>query len=335
MGPVAGYWYGSAAVLDAYSNLGTSQEQARILREQANQAKLDTRKKLVDTLAYIRANQYTFTQEQADIAKRLLQRVQVTPTKTEVVTGKSLNILLEDLSKFNSKQLRSQTVGVDEDILKLVNVTGSNGNLGLLRNDGQIPWPSAFIDNTTVLATKQREDIDNYAKVLFNQAANNAGGKLDPNVLRNLEMAVGKLRDSLTKNINTLGTQSYLEGSRFLDSFDAAVVALRKGDAVLYLDFNQRFAKGGKTVQELVAYMSQNGLAFAPAMPGAERAYQVLQVRGVGHLLPQQQNGLGQGQVGEGLFGKSSVRSNPHRNIVCAGEHALGDTPPLKKRRRS
>jgi hypothetical protein len=270
-----GYYYGSAQELQSISQLGLSQEQARILREQANQAKLDTRKKLVDTLAYIRANQFTFTDEQAAIAKKLLERVQVTPTAAEVVSGKSLNILLRDLSKFNSKQLRSQTVTIDEDILKLVNVTGSNGNLGLLRNDGQIPWPLAF-DNKKVLSEKDREDIDNYAKVLFYDAANKAGGKLDPNVLKNLEMAVGKLRDSLNKNINTVG-KDYLDAARFLDSFDAALVALRKGDAVLYLDFNQRFAKGGRTVQELVEYMSKNGLLFAPAMIGDERAYHAIQ----------------------------------------------------------
>src|SRR5262245_58809019 len=51
-----GYWYGQAAVLDAYSNLGVSQEQARVVREQANQAKLDTKVKAIDVAAYERAN---------------------------------------------------------------------------------------------------------------------------------------------------------------------------------------------------------------------------------------------------------------------------------------
>ena len=68
-----------------------------------------------------------------------------------------------------------------------------------------------------------------------------------------------------------VGNQNYLEGSRFLDDLDAAVRALRMGDAVLYLDFNQRFARGGKTVQELVEYMTKNGLTFAQALAGDER----------------------------------------------------------------
>jgi hypothetical protein len=271
-----GYYYTDAATIQAYAQYGLSAEQARILREQANQAKLETRKKMVDTLAYIRSKEYTFTQEQADIAKRLLERIQTKPTETEVQTGKSLNILVQDLSKFSSKQLRAQTVTVDEDILKLLNVTGSSGNLGLLRNEGQVPWPLVF-DDSNVLAKKDREDIDNYAKQLFFQAANGTG-KLDGNTLKDLDSALRTLREDLQKNIKLIkSTQNYLDGKRFLDDFDAAVVALRKGDAAMYLDYNQKFAKGGKTVQELVEYMAKNGLKFAPAMPGDERAYQAVQ----------------------------------------------------------
>jgi hypothetical protein len=272
--PYGGYNYDTGATLKGYATLGISVEQARILREQANQAKLDTRKKLVDTLAYLRANEYTFTQEQADIARKLLERVQILPTNAEIVTGKSLNILLKDLAKFNSKQLRSQTVTVDEDILKQLNVTGSNGNLGLLRNDGQIPWPLVF-DDDSVLPAKDRQAIDTYAKNLFLQAANN--GKLDGNTLKDLESSVSRLREDLKKKINVIKGPTYLEGQRFLDDLDAAVIALKRGDAAVYLDFTQKFAKGGRTVQELVDYMKSKGLSFAPAMSGDDGAYQAMQ----------------------------------------------------------
>ena len=107
-----GYNYGSGQDILAYGQLGLNQEQARILREAATQAKLDTRKKTLDTMTYLRENEYTFTKEQADIAKRLLQRVQKTPTSAEIQTGKSLNVLMDDLYKFEnvakieSKQMR-------------------------------------------------------------------------------------------------------------------------------------------------------------------------------------------------------------------------------------
>src|SRR5208282_5789360 len=108
----------------AWGQVGLDQEKARIMREMANQARLDTRKKLVDTIAYVRANEYTFTKEQADIAKRLLERVQKTPTQNEIQSGRSLNVLLKDLVAFKNQQLHVPTITLDEDVLKLITVSG-------------------------------------------------------------------------------------------------------------------------------------------------------------------------------------------------------------------
>jgi hypothetical protein len=275
-----GYLYGSAAFLEAYGRLGMDMEKARILREQAEQAKLDTRKKLVDTLAYIRANEYTFTQEQADIAKKILDRVQKTPTTAEVTSGKSLNILLNNLALLSDAKIPAPaTVTLDDDILKLVNVTGQQKaggsvNIGLLRDNGRFAWPSVF-DEKSIIGDKERKDIELHAQELFQQAVNS---KIDKNTLRDINSALRGLRETLNKNVNQVPTQNYLEGVRFLDSFDAAIAALERGDAVLNLDYQQKFAaKGGKTVAELVDYMKRNGLQFAPSNPGDERAYQALQ----------------------------------------------------------
>jgi hypothetical protein len=271
-------FYGSAANLDSVGKLGMDMEKARILRETAEQAKLDTRKKLVDTLAYIRQNEYTFTQEQADIAKKVLDRVTKMPTKEEIVAGRSLNVMLDNLVLLSSAAVRSPTVTLDEDVLKLLNVTGqlkSGGsvNIGLLRDNGRFAWPSVF-DEKNVASDKEKKDIELHAQELFQQAVN---AKPDRNTLKDIKSGLTALRESLNKNVNQVPTQSYTEGLRFLNSFDAAIAALEKGDASLNLDFQQKFAKGGKTVQELVDYMKTKGLQFAPSNPGDERAYQALQ----------------------------------------------------------
>jgi hypothetical protein len=270
-----------AAALMAYGQLGLDQEKARILRETANQARLDTRKKVSDTLAYLRANEYTFTKEQADIAKRLLDRSQKTPTQTEITTGKSLNVLLKDLVAFNNQELKGPTVMLDEDVLRLTNVSGpgSSGNIGLLRNNGQFTWPSAF-DSKDVISEKDRKDLNLETAQLYDQAR---VGTPDANLLRNVETSVRALRANL-KKVTTLPSNSYLEGQRFLDDFDAAVLALKKGDLALNLDF-QKFAQGGKSVQELVDYLGKKGLQFAPASTGDDRAYVALQAALSAHSL--------------------------------------------------
>ena len=50
-----GVLYGEAALLNSYATVVTSQEQARILREQALQAKIDTARKRFDFDLYVRA----------------------------------------------------------------------------------------------------------------------------------------------------------------------------------------------------------------------------------------------------------------------------------------
>src|SRR5947208_6754001 len=74
-GRTGGALYGSAAVMDSYSNQMLSEERARILREQANQAKLDTKRKAFDERAYERANTPSWTQEQAKIQAQILNRI--------------------------------------------------------------------------------------------------------------------------------------------------------------------------------------------------------------------------------------------------------------------
>jgi hypothetical protein len=265
--------YGADYALKAYGKLGIAMEQARILREMAEQSKLDTRKKLIDTLAYVRANEYTFTQQQIDIAKRILDRVQKMPTGQEITSGKSLNILMEDLELLAGLPVGGTTVLLDEDLLKMLNVTGqAGGNIGLLRDNGRFAWPSVF-DEKNIAGDQEKTDVELLAQEVFQQAVN---ATIDKNALKNLRSNLRSLRESLRKNVKEITGQSFLEGLRFLDNFDAAVLAMEKGDAALSLDFQQKFAAGRKTVPELVDYMNSKALRFAPANPGDERVYQVL-----------------------------------------------------------
>src|SRR5262249_11494215 len=177
---------------------------------------------------------YTFTQEQADIAKRIHERMMKTPTPAEVASGKSSNVLIGELGKFSGKQLRGNTVTLDEDVLKMLNVAGSNspGNIGLLRDNGRFAWPSVFEEK--FFDPKLKKDVEVQAQELYQQSLN---AKLDKNVLKDLKANLRVLRETLTKNRTEVLTQNYLEGQRFLDEFDNAAVALDRGDAVLNLDF--------------------------------------------------------------------------------------------------
>jgi hypothetical protein len=232
--------------------------------------------------SYSRANPSTITQPKMDVPGKILDRAQKVPTSQEVASGKSLNILLEDLHKLASLPLRDTAVMLDEEVLKLLNVTGqAGGNLGLLRDNGRFAWPPV-LDDKNVAGDQDKRDVELHARELFQQAVS---ATIDKNALKNIRSSLGRLRESLSKSFKDVAGQSYLEGLRFLDSMDAAVLALEKGDAVLSLDFQQKFARGGKTVQEVVDYMKSKALRFAPANAGDERIYQILQTALAAHSM--------------------------------------------------
>ena len=56
------------------------------------------------------------------------------------------------------------------------------------------------------------------------------------------------------------------------DVVDGLMLALEKGDAVAYFNF-QKAAAGFKNVQELAKYMIERGLRFAPSVDGDDAAY--------------------------------------------------------------
>src|SRR5262249_1431780 len=82
--------------------------------------------------------------------------------------------------------------------------------------------------------------------------------------------------ERLLKRANDMPTQQYLTGKRFLSDLEDALTGMKNGDVPRNIDFHQVFDKEGKTVQELVEYLRDHGLKFAPAVGGDEDAYQAL-----------------------------------------------------------
>jgi hypothetical protein len=262
---VAGYWYGSAAVLDAYSNMGVSQEQARILREQANQAKLDTKKKAIDVMAYERANKYWYSDEVADINAKKIQFALNNPPTVEVTSGRALNTLLPYLDQMLSTGVRGPTIPVEPIVVKSLNVTSgaNNGNVGLLRDIDNLPWPTSLLGKT-------QESLNTMLKEATYTAFK---GPVPPPTITKLN----KTTDALEQEVKTRFHKSeidggeYLEGTRFIARVRDAINALRQPNASMFL--SGAFGPRGDTVDEVVYSMASKGLTFAPAQPGQEFAY--------------------------------------------------------------
>lgn len=261
-----GVLYGQAQMLQAYSGIIISQEQARILREQAIQAKLDTARRRFDFELYIKANTPTFADEQKKIARNTLKRIQVSSNPVEIASGKALNILLDDVRQFPNKKANMDPIVLSTDVLSHLNVTTKNFGVGILRNNGKFTWPVALVDfvPADVLRT-----IDRQVQIAV---ANAAQGKIDGQVLADINLRMNDIRTELVKRVNDMPAGKYLDADRFLNDFREARQALEEGQFAVQDRFH-RFIQGGKTIQEVADFMVTNGLRFAPATPADEAAY--------------------------------------------------------------
>lgn len=270
--PPGGFFLmGAADVMKAYGSVITSDEQARIMRQQYYQAKIETAKKRFEYEMYVRANTPSFTDEQAKVAQNTLKRIQITNNPSEIWSGTSLNILLNDLRRTQGKKVSSDPIPLGDDVLRHLNITSKVGfgNLGVLRNDGRFTWPPALQD---LLPQKDREEVELQAQALVQKASN---GNTPANLLNDFQSAIEKTRDRLVQRVNDMPTTQYIEAKRFLNDMDDARRAMQNGDAVAYFQF-QKWVSGGKTVQEVVDYLVAKGLSIAPAVQGDEAAYQAV-----------------------------------------------------------
>jgi len=266
---------GSADVMRSYGTVIKSQEEARSLREKANQDKLDTRKKAFDLEMYIKANTPTYTQNEARVAKERLKRIQSFSLPGEVSNGSALNLLLKDLAKFPEKKLRDlRPLDLPDSVWSHINVTQSNNGVGLFRDGGRITWP-AGLRGLEYMTVAKRQELDKQIKVMVEEANK---GRLDVNTLKDVNNEIEKLTKELVSKYNDIPSAQYADAKRFLEDFDYSVRGLQKGEAKVQSDF-QRFTEGGKSVQEVVDYMDKNGLRFGPAMAMDEGAYRAVHSR--------------------------------------------------------
>jgi hypothetical protein len=261
---------GSADIINSQGRFAVSIEQSRITHEQVRQARIETRRKLFDEYKYERDNTPTAQELREKDQVTLYRRSITNPPVTEVLSGDSLNTLLDHLTKMQASGARGPSVPLDEATLKQVNVRpeGRTGNIGLLKYEGNLKWPQPL---QAPEYDKERKRLEEFLPKAVQQASFQG---VDPGTLSAIREDLEKLQERFSANVNDLGTGKYIEGKRFLNSLDEAVAALGQPDVTNY--FNHKFEAKGKTVAELVNYLREKGLRFAPAVSGEEAAYRAL-----------------------------------------------------------
>jgi hypothetical protein len=280
--PAGAYLKGAAQVINSQGQLMVNQMNAFSLKEQVRAARTANLRRALDEYLYERERTPTGEDEVRRLRADQLQHSRNNPSPTEIWSAKALNELLDNLRKYaksDAGSAQSFPLPLDEDALKRINLTStkSSNNVGLLKNEGRLTWPLAL---TGPAFATERERLSTLAQKAVQQAQFN--NQVDPGTVKQMQRDLDALQTELRKGSGDLTPALYMDAKTFVNNLDDAIKALRQADIASY--FNGKYALKysgdnalkGRTVPDLVKYMVEHGLQFAPATPGDEASYAAL-----------------------------------------------------------
>jgi hypothetical protein len=266
--PPGGYNQGYGGVDYSEGKLMKDAQEASLTKEKVRQAKLDNQRREVENWLWNRDHLPTVEDDRQRAQRELLKRSLSDPPEGDIYSGQALNVLLADLAGTVGQSGASpgEARVLDADIVRHINVTSGQGqgNPGLLKDGGRIPWPAALKD---ALYQANRNVLDHLGPVVYAQAIT---GHADAGALQQVEQAVQELRRQVVGNIRDITPAQYTEAKRFLGHLDDGLRLLHQPNAGMCLT---AFAARGTTVEGLVRRLLRLGWYFAPAVPGDEGAY--------------------------------------------------------------
>ena len=264
--PVAGFLRGTSDVIAATGDYYKNVQKARIIQTQADEGRVDYRRRLIDEARYERGLLPTTEELRQAELTRDLARARHQPPISDIISAKALNDILNHL-RSDPALGKGPNVPIDEDVLKRINVanpTSKNTSVGLLRDDGKLQWAAP-------LSSKEFETARNHLSRTMEDIVQGLkfSNPVEAGKLKDLGSDLDQLQKQVEKS--ELSPTDYIEAKGYLDQVDAAIRALK--DPNVANIFNHKF--NAKNVAELVDGMK--GMDFAPAAPGDEWAYRVLQ----------------------------------------------------------
>lgn len=275
--PAGGYLEGIASIIQAQGQFALDQQQALLEREKVVAARLNNRRQRLEQWLWERENLPTLEDDRERFRLENLRRARNDPPITEIWSGKALNDLLLDLERITSAG-GSAAAGVplEPELLAKINVTSgkADGNVALFRAE-RIPWPHLLRRPEFAADVASIEELKARAV-----AQASAGQRISFEVVEGMRRHYLKLRRTLTELARLLGDKAtwtpheYIQASQFLNHFNNGLTVLQEPDGADYL--SDKLVPKARTVGDLVKYMKDHGLRFAPSTAGQERFYTAL-----------------------------------------------------------
>jgi hypothetical protein len=269
--PYEGYLNGAAALTIANADYQRIIQEAKLTREEVLRSRMDTRKKIIEQAEYERGRLPDAEKIRQEQLARELDRARVSPPPSEIHSAKSLNVLLDYLITLQGQSVRGPNVPLSEETLASIRLTAgdSRGDVGLLMDGGSLQWPQPLQGETF---QKGREGLDRAIQNAYKAVRLKRGP--DRDTIDALRTNLKELGAKLDAFADRLSPGEYIKAKRYLKRLGETVTALQ--DPSTYRYFNGDWKARGKDVSELVQFMADKSLWFAPAVPGDEPAYLAL-----------------------------------------------------------
>jgi hypothetical protein len=241
--------------------------------EEARSRYLDNYKK---SLNLVPATIETREEVRSLLYKETLQRYRTAPTSLEITNGTALNGLLVDVQKVRLQGVALPRIEIDADVVAQVNVTSGSGRdrekFSILLQE-PLPWPALL--QRPEFADERRQLERMIIEVVHQRTTGSATAvnwHAPADLITQLQDRLDLVFPNEEAQLSTPG--EWMEARRFLRRLNDGLRALQYPDAHEYLAGH--YKARGKTVPELVEYMTTYGLKFAPEAGGHEAAYVAL-----------------------------------------------------------
>ena len=261
---------GAANAINAQGEFEKQFQQARLMNQDVERSKLDTKRAKIEQWQWERNNLPTLEQDrERDQYWQLRQTLNDAP-RAQIWDGSALNTILTAIKQVLPPGALGPTVYLAPGLTTQLSLTTgqTNTGVGLLKNGPKLQWPYALSDDAF---DKPRADIDKLMKTAADQVST---GQVDFKVIRQLKSDCDQIDATLKAKIEEMTPTDNVHGKRYVRELRDTIQALQQPDASSFFAACRPIP--ANTVGELVQGMNSKGQTFAPAQSGCEPAYNAL-----------------------------------------------------------
>ncbi len=267
-GSAGSYFQGVSSLTNANAQYYFTTQQARLGKEQVENAKIANRRAKFDEDMYEKANTPTRAELDEKDRQEALRLARNNPANGDIWSGKALNTIFNSIQKTEiTNRVKGPSIPISEEILRHLNLTTGTaaGSVGIFKNGADLTWPMVLRGPEF---KAPRDNINRIAPEAVRQAAS---GSLEPDTYKKFKGAISDLGEIINNMAADLSPGDYIQSKRFANNLDEGLKNLSEPNSVNYL--NGRWSAKGATVGALMDHMTSNGLRFAPAVEGDRPFY--------------------------------------------------------------